>query len=100
MDEKHQYPKVLPDTPIASIKACITGMAQETIAHVNVLSGLAFGEARGTGNAVAKVEVETLTSLLLDSMRQNSKLYGNLLFILRDSSDQGIERFTREINRT
>lgn len=57
----------------ASIKLNITKMAEETMKHINTLTAMAFGENK---NSAPSSEVDTLTSLLLDSLRQSIKLYG------------------------
>jgi hypothetical protein len=50
------------------------------IEHINSLSTIAFGDAKYHSQTNSKVETETLTSILLDMLRQNIKLYG-ILFL-------------------
>jgi len=46
------------------------------IEHINSLSTIAFGDTKYHSQTNSKVETETLTSILLDMLRQNIKLYG------------------------
>jgi isocitrate/isopropylmalate dehydrogenase len=71
-------PKVTPATPGAAIKQNLTQLAQETIEHINSLSSIAFGDVKyQSQTSGSKIETETLTSILLDMLRQNIKLYCN-----------------------
>jgi len=57
-------------------------MAQETIEHINSLSSIAFGDIKYQAQSTnSKLETETLTSILLDMLRQNIKLYGKCQII-------------------
>lgn len=67
--------------------------------HINSLSSIAFGDVKyQSQTSNSKLETETLTSLLLDMLRQNIKLYGNFWYYLetilvKDSKDS----FEKEI---
>ena len=74
---KEEVPKVSGSTATLSIKQSLTQYAQETIEHINNLSEIAFGDMKyQSQSGGSKVESETLTSILLDMLRQNIKLYG------------------------
>lgn len=69
-----------PSTNAVSIKQNLTQYAQETIEHINSLSSIAFGDIKSqTQSSNSKLETETLTSILLDMVRQNIKLYCTFL---------------------
>lgn len=74
---REEVPKVTGTTPTLAIKQNLTQYAQETIEHINNLSSIAFGDIKyQSQSSSAKVESETLTSILLEMLRQNIKLYG------------------------
>ncbi len=77
---KEDTPKVTSNTTTDSIKKNLTKYAQEMIEHINSLSNIAFGDAKYHSQSNSKVETETLTSILLDMLRQNIKLYCKLVF--------------------
>ncbi len=61
---------------VVEIKQNLTEYAQETILHINSLSSIAFGDVKyQSQSGSSKQETETLTSILLDMLRQNIKLY-------------------------
>ena len=74
---KEDVPKVTASTNGTAIKQNLTQYAQETIEHINSLSSIAFGDIKSQSQSTSsKLETETLTSILLDMLRQNIKLYG------------------------
>lgn len=84
-----EKPKVTKSTTVKQIKTTITGLAQEMIDSVNTLSDLALG----TKAAKTSIETETLSTIVLDLVRSNIKLYGKCIVTQRPF------RFTSTRNR-